>query len=42
MQVHIHLDIQTVNNKIMRDGTDHNLCFPAPNNLMAKNRVSVE
>lgn len=22
--------------------TDHSLCFPAPNNLMAKNRVSID
>lgn len=22
--------------------TDHSLCFPAPNNLMAKNRVSTD
>lgn len=41
MQAHVHLAILAAKNK-RRYCTNHSLCFLAPNNLMAKNRVSVE
>lgn len=42
MRARVHPYILAVNNKMRRYCTDRSPCFLAPNNLMAKNRVSVE